>query len=47
MAAALVDRATAAGADSADAFYSGEMSQSVQVRLTEIDGKDEVEIQEP
>ena len=37
MAAALVDRAIAAGADAADALYAGSASTSVQVRLGELE----------
>lgn len=37
MAAALVERAVAAGADAADALYSGSFSSSVQVRLGELE----------
>jgi PmbA protein len=37
MAAALVERAIAAGADAADALYAGESSTSVQVRLGALD----------
>jgi PmbA protein len=37
MAAALVERAVAAGADSADALYAGNYSSSVQVRLGELE----------
>ena len=37
MAAALVERAMAAGADAADALYAGESSTSVQVRLGELE----------
>jgi serine phosphatase RsbU (regulator of sigma subunit) len=36
MAAALVDRAIAAGADAADALYAGSASTSVQVRLGDL-----------
>lgn len=37
MAAALVERAVAAGADTADALYAGNYSSSVQVRLGELE----------
>jgi PmbA protein len=42
----LVDRARAAGADAADAIYSGQESQSVQVRLGEIEHVDRSEGEE-
>ena len=42
----LVDKARAAGADAADAIYSGQESQSVQVRLGEIEHVDRSEGEE-
>ena len=43
---ALVERATAAGADAADAIYVGEMSNGVQVRLGELEHVDRSEGEE-